>query len=253
MHDERTRKEMVEVSRALHARGWVANHDGNASARLASGHLLCTPTAVSKGDVTPESLIVVDEGGQVLAGARKPFSELRLHRAAYAARPDIGVVLHAHPPTATGFAVAGLSLGPAFLAEPVVSLGEDIPLVPFGLVGDAALDAALAAALSRADAVLLANHGVITVAPDLPLALLRMELVEHLAKIALVARQLGGARPIPREAVSTLLDQRAKAGLGPKSAPAAEAGPTLSYPTPGRADAREVSRLVEETLRRFGS
>lgn len=256
--EERLRRELVQTSHALHARGWVANHDGNLSARLESGRILCSPTAVSKGDVTPESLIVVDEQGAVVQGTRKPFSELRLHRVAYAARPDVCVALHAHPPTATGFAVAGLSLGPPFLAEPVVSLGAEVPLVPYGLCGDPALDEALSDALSRADAVMLANHGVFTVGKDFESALLRMELVEHLAKIALVARQLGGARPIPGEDVETLLEQRKKAGLGPRAREAAveaegwtpprvESGSSFGRPGTG-----EVQAMVAEALRRFG-
>ena len=257
--EELLRREMIRVSHALHARGWVANHDGNVSARLEGGRLLCTPTAVSKGAVTPESLIVVDAAGQVIAGSRRPFSELRLHRVAYEARPDVAVVLHAHPPTATGFAVAGIPLGPPFMAEPVVSLGETVPLVPYGLVGSAELDANLSAALASADAVMLAGHGVLTVGPSFELALLRMELVEHLCKIALVARQLGGPVPLPRADVDRLLEQRARAGLGPAPAPRPSSeGDGFSWTSPRTAPASpsaggaDVSALVAEALKRFG-
>ena len=259
--EERYRREIVEVSRALHSRGWVANHDGNLSARLSGRDdaLLCTPTAVSKGDVTPESLIVVGPDNAVLQGTRAPFSELRLHRVAYAARADVNVVIHAHPPTATGFAVAGIPLGAPFMAEPVVSLGETVPLVPYALVGSPALDEALAAALQGSDAVMLANHGVLTVGPSFELALLRMELVEHLCKIALVARQLGGPVPIPRADVEKLLEGRAKAGLNPNPSKApSKAGansnlvtsasiPHSPPPSPG-----DVQALVADALRRFG-
>lgn len=254
--EERYRREIVEVSHALHSRGWVANHDGNLSARLdgsGGARLLCTPTAVSKGDVSPESLIVVGPDNAVLQGTRKPFSELRLHRVAYAARPDVNVVIHAHPPTATGFAVAGVALGPAFMAEPVVSLGESVPLVPYGLVGSPDLDEALSRALQGADAVLLANHGVLTVGPSFELALLRMELVEHLCKIALVARQLGGPVPIPRGDVEKLLEQRAKAGLGVAKKPEEPnlwTSPATAAAAP--APAGDVHALVAEALKRFG-
>ena len=251
--EELLRREMIRVSHALHARGWVANHDGNVSARLEGGRLLCTPTAVSKGAVTPESLIVVDAAGQVIAGSRRPFSELRLHRVAYEARPDVAVVLHAHPPTATGFAVAGIPLGPPFMAEPVVSLGEEVPLVPHGLVGDPALDQALAGALSAADAVMLAGHGVLTVGPDLETALLRMELVEHLCRIALVARQVGGPRPLPRADVDRLLEQRKKAGLGPSSTPAPGPSPEWSAPSGPSVGPGELQSMVNEALRRLGA
>ena len=216
--EESLRRELVAASHAVHARGWVANHDGNLSARLADGRLLCTPTAVSKGDVLPEWLIVVAEDGTV-TGTRKTFSELALHRAAYAARPDISVVLHAHPPHATAFAVAGTPLPHPFMAEPVVSLGAEIPVVR----GAAELEAAL----GRADVVLLDRHGVLVVGGCFEQALLRLELLEHLARIAIAAAPLGGPRPLPREEVAAL----AKRGR-PASWPAREGA--VKAPAPAR-------------------
>ncbi len=202
--EEKLRAELVCMSHALHARGWVANHDGNLTARLGEGRFLATPTAVSKAQVTPEMLIVVDDSGAVVAGTRKSFSEIQLHMSAYRARPDVACVVHAHPPTTTGFAVAGVELGPPFMAEPVVSLGPKIPMVPFGMPGDSALDAALAEALQTADVVMLANHGVLAVGPDLETCMLRIELLEHLSKIVLVARQLGGPIVLPAAMVEKL-------------------------------------------------
>lgn len=204
MTEEQLRLEMVRYSLRIHRCGWVANHDGNLSARLDDTRLLCTPTAQSKGEVGLEQLIVVDEHSKVLSGTRRPFSELQLHRAAYRARPEIGCVLHAHPPTATGFAVAGISLDPPFMAEPVVSLGKTIPLVPFFPPKDKSLDVEIEKAFAHADVVLLANHGVLAVGATLEQAYLRMELVEHLAKIALVARQLGGPIPLANSVVDSL-------------------------------------------------
>ncbi|HJN77348.1 MAG TPA: class II aldolase/adducin family protein [Myxococcota bacterium] len=194
--EETLRAELVTTARQLHASGWVANHDGNVSARLGD-HFLATPTSMSKGAVSAEMLIVVDGEGELVSGTRKGFSELKLHLAAYRIRPDVHCVIHAHPPTATGFAVAQVELGPPFMAEPVVSLGRRIPLVPFSMEPDLQ-------ELEEADALMLANHGVLTVGPDLETALLRMELVEHLAKIALVARQLGGPVALPEDLVAQL-------------------------------------------------
>lgn len=194
--EESLRADLVATSRALHERGWVANHDGNVTARLGE-HFLATPTAVSKGAVRSEMLIVVDQEANLVSGTRKGFSELRLHLGAYRARPDVQCVIHAHPPTATGFAVANIEIGPPFMAEPIVSLGRRIPLVPFSMEPDLH-------ALADADVLLLANHGVLSVGPDFETALLRMELVEHLAKIALVARQLGGAVALPDDLVEKL-------------------------------------------------
>ncbi|MEE2750497.1 MAG: class II aldolase/adducin family protein [Myxococcota bacterium] len=205
--EEKLRAELVDVSHALHARGWVANHDGNLTARLGEGRFLATPTAVSKAQVRPENLIVVDDSGAVVAGTRKSFSEIKLHLAAYRARPDVACVVHAHPPTATGFAVAGVELGAPFMAEPVVSLGPKIPLVPFGMPGEPALDDALALALKSADVVMLANHGVLAVGPDLETCMLRIELLEHISKIALVARQLGGPVLLPTALVEQLTEK----------------------------------------------
>jgi len=250
---ETLRAEIVAYSHRIHGNGWVANHDGNLTARLADERLLCTPTAVSKGDVEPGWLIVVDEDNTVIEGTRRAFSELQLHRAAFEARPDISVVLHAHPPTACGFAVAGVPLDHPMMPEAVVSLGPEIPLVPYHRPGDPALSVAIGDALQRADVVLLERHGVLSVGGGFEQAYLRMELVEHLAKIALAARQLGHARLLPKSEIEAL----SKKGR-PASMPAREhtegtdgGGGTTSQhtaPAPARGD---VATLVGESLKRF--
>lgn len=249
MHPEEThRAQLLSTSHALHARGWVANHDGNASVMLEEGRFLATPTAVSKGAVTAESLIVVSAEGKVLSGTRKLFSEWKLHAAAYAVRGDVRAVLHAHPPTATGLAVAGVSLGEPFMAEPIVSLGRHIPTVSFGLPGEN--DASLAEALSQADALLLENHGALTVGPDLETCLLRMELLEHLCRIYGVAAQLGGPRRLPEALVAKLHEQHEK--LFPRvitgASEAIQFGAAPASPAPV-GSARDI---VAEALRRIG-
>ena len=110
MTEASKRKQLIRYSHRMYQAGWVANHDGNLTARLGGEKLLCTPTAVSKGDVEPSWLIVVDGENNVVEGTRRSFSEMQLHRAAYEARPDISVVIHAHPPVSCGFAVAGVPL-----------------------------------------------------------------------------------------------------------------------------------------------
>lgn len=256
LDEEQLRREVVETSRRMHRNGWVANHDGNISARLSGGRLLCTPTAVSKGDVAPEWLIVVDSEGTVVQGNRRSFSELRLHRAAYAARSDIGVVLHSHAPFATGFAVAGTDMGHPFMAEPVVSLGPEIPMVPFHPTGTEALERALGDALQRADVVLLERHGVLAVGGSLEQAFLRMELVEHLAKISQAAQSSGGVRRLPDDLVATLT----KRGR-PPSVPcfSVEEAPTSrGVAAPNRQGGRSnhvsrpnVGALVQDALKRL--
>lgn len=245
--EEAARRELVALCHDLGARGWVANHDGNVSCRLGDGRYLASPTAVHKGRVTPEMLVVLDGEGKVVQGTRKGFSEFVLHLAVYRARPDAAWVVHAHPPHATAWAVAGEPFfDPPFMPEPVVSLGRTIPLVPY--IGPGASTGALEAAVSACDAVLLESHGALTCAKDAETAFLRMELVEHLARIALLAKPLGGARPIPESDVEKLLQARAKAGLGPQAALDAAPG----APAWGAADRPDVGSLVKDALKRLG-
>ncbi len=208
---------VAEVARYLHAAGWVANHDGNVSLRLSDGkRFLATPTALSKRVVEGHDTVTVDIEGKVLSGRRKIFGEWHLHAACYGARSDVNAVIHAHPVSATAFGVARKSLGAPPLPEMVVSLGVHVPTLDYALPKHPSQDAALKKAITDgdADAVLLAGNGVIVVGADLEQALLRLELVEHWAKIALAAAALGGAQPLPADDVKKLLEARTKAGLG---------------------------------------
>lgn len=208
------RREVIETSHLLWDRGWVANHDGNVTALAAPGRFIATPTAVSKRVVDADNVIVVDEQGRVVQGRHRAFSELGLHLAVYRRRPDVRAVVHAHPPHATALACAGRAL-PCFLPEAVVSLGPQVPLVPFGMPGTEA-EGRLADYLEAYDAVLLEQHGVLSWGNDCEQALLRMELVEHLAKIAHLAAAHGGVRGLPDAQIAKLLQARKKAGLGPE-------------------------------------
>jgi L-fuculose-phosphate aldolase len=210
------RSELVAVSRRLHENGWVANHDGNLSVRLRGDRFLITPTATSKRDVDDGSLIVVDAAGKVLEGRMRPFSELELHLACYRARPEVDAVLHAHPPIATAFGLVGRTLSPIALPEMVVSLGPRIQTLPRALPKDKAALARLEQAASEDDAFLLSGNGALTLGTDLSQALLRMELVEHCAKILHAAAALGTVPPLSPEELQPLLEARKKAGLGPK-------------------------------------
>ena len=215
-----TRRELelrvVEYSKRLHRAGWVANHDGNVSVRLDEDRFLITPTAFSKEAVERESLLVVNGRGEKVSGRFRAFSELNLHLYVYRQRPDVQAVLHAHPVTATGFSVAGVPVLTTMMAEPVVSLGDTIPLVPYARPKSPESTLNMASHVEQADALLLQNHGVLTYGEDLETAFLRMELVEHLAKIQSAAHQVGGPTHIPYGDIEVLLDARAKAGLGPR-------------------------------------
>ncbi len=208
------RSDVVRLSHRLHENGWVANHDGNVSVRLKGDRLLITCTAVSKRDVDDASLLVVDMEGKVLEGRKKPFSELELHLACYRARPEVDVVLHAHPPQATAWGLCGAELAPIAMPEIVVSLGSRIPTVPRFLPKDQKGLLAVAAAAAEHDAFLVSGNGALTLGADLTQALLRMELVEHYAKILTTARQIGHVPPLSEAELAKLLEARRKAGLG---------------------------------------
>jgi L-fuculose-phosphate aldolase len=206
------RAQVAAVSRQLHAAGWVANHDGNVTARDGS-RFVATPTATSKRLVGDRDLIELDAKGAVVGNGRV-FGEIGLHLVVYERRPDVGAVVHAHPPYATAIACSRSNpIEVPFIAEAVVSLGPKIPKLAYAQPGDGA-KAALAPWCELVDAVLLGGHGVIAWGGDPEQALLRLELVEHLAKIAIAAMPLGGVEPLPAQAVAPLLAARARAGIG---------------------------------------
>lgn len=213
---QKSRDGIVEAGRLLYEKGWVAATEGNITIRLDEKRVLATPTGVSKGRLAAGDLIVTDLEGNRVAGRGQPTSEMSMHLAFYRARPDVGAVIHAHPPTATGFAAAGRALDQAVLPEVIVTLGP-IPLAPYGQPGTPALARSLKPYLQRYDAVLLANHGVVTCGGDLQEALFRMETVEQFARIALVAELLGGARPLPRSEVRKLIAARPRYGAPPRA------------------------------------
>jgi L-fuculose-phosphate aldolase len=247
-------EQIVDFSHRLHQRGWVANHDGNLTVRLAEGRFLATPTSVSKADVDRQNLIVVDGDGLVVSGGGKPFSELALHLYIFRQRPDVMAIIHAHPTTATGFSVAGIELRTAMMPEPVVSLGAKIPLVPYAAPKTPEWTANMAAHVVDADTVLLEHHGVFSFGPDLETAFLRMELTEHLAKIQLAAHQAGLVREIPEAHVQALLGARTKAGIGQaaRESVAAPEPEDKSKRRRGRRDTSEpeVRTVVREEITR---
>lgn len=206
------RAEIVEAGRRLWSRGYVAAHDGNISARIDARRVLITPTGISKGFMKPADLIVVDLEGKPLSGTRKPSSELSLHLAIYRDRPDAGSVCHAHPPIATGFAVAGLPLDACILPEVVIALGS-IPIIPYGTPGTAELYAPLLERLKEHDAFLLANHGAVTVGADIYNAYYKMETLEHFAQISLTARQIGRVRVLNETEAESLYALRERFGV----------------------------------------
>ena len=197
------RDEIVLVCRRLYERGLVAGPDGNVSVRQEDGSILVTPSGLSKVDVTPDDLVVVTLDGRVREGRHAPSSELRMHVRIYQRRPDVHAVVHAHPPAATGFAVAGEAFVAPVLPEVILQLGE-VPLVPYATPGSDALADAFEPFLASHDGFLMANHGATTVAPTLTTALQRMESLEHAARILLAARALGRVNELSAADVRSL-------------------------------------------------
>ena len=203
------REDMVRVCRLIYEKGWAAMNDGNVSIRLDGDRVLCTPTAVSKGMVTADDLIACDMSGNKVEGQRDRTSEITMHLTIYSMRPDVGAVVHAHPPVATGFATAGRALDKALLPEVIIQLGL-VPLAAYGLPGTPALSDGMLPFIPHYDALLLANHGCTSYGRDVWEAFFRMEMVEHFARITFVAEMLGGARPLPRDEVEKLFSARAR-------------------------------------------
>src|SRR6184192_4572756 len=210
--EETLRAEIVEVGRRMYARGYTASNDGNISARLGPDRLLMTPKSVCKGFMTPDMMCVTDLEGKKLAGERDPSSEMQMHLEVYRQRPDAGAVVHAHPPIATGFAVAGIPLDRAVLAEVLTTLGS-IPIAEYATPSTRELPEAVRKHIKAHDGMLLANHGALTVGPDLFGAYYKMEIIEHFAKISLVARLLGRQNLISREEVMRLQQLRGTYGV----------------------------------------
>ena len=207
--EQELRDDLVRVCRLIYEKGWVASNDGNVSIRLDETRLLCTPTALSKGFVTADDLIVCDISGNKLHGHRERTSEIAMHVTIYSMRPDVRSVVHAHPPVATGFAAAGRALDKALLPEVIIQLGA-VPLASYGLPGTPALSEGMLPFIQNYDAVLLENHGCTAYGSDVWQAFFRMEMVEHFARITFVAEMLGGARPLPRSEVEKLFASRAR-------------------------------------------
>jgi len=210
------REDLLRVCRLIYDKGWVAMNDGNVSIRLDDERILCTPTAVSKGFLQPEDLIVCDSRGTRIEGQREGTSEIAMHMTIYNLRPDVRSVVHAHPPTATGFATAGRALDKALLPEVIIQLGA-IPLASYGLPGTPALSDGMLPYIPQYDAMLLQNHGCTAYGKDVWEAFFRMEMVEHLARITFVAEMLGGARALPRTEVEKLFASRTRYNVSSKA------------------------------------
>jgi L-fuculose-phosphate aldolase len=251
--DEQHARDICVAGRWMYEHEYIVACEGNLSVRLADGRILTTPTCMNKGMLSPEDLVITDPEGKQLVGGRRVSSELAMHLLFYRMRPDVNAVCHAHPPTATGFAVAGRGLTQALLPEVVVGLGQ-VPLVQYATPGTAELSAALEPFVPHYDALLLANHGAVTCGPDLLTAFFRMETLEHCAKITLAAELAGQPVLLSGREVAKLMAARPRYFVSPPPGGGAEL-PITSDSGESAGDhvtltRSELDALIDEAVRK---
>jgi L-fuculose-phosphate aldolase len=250
--ENQLRDEILQVGRLMFDKGWVAANDGNISVRLDAERFLATPRGICKGMMTAADLVICDREGRKLSGQREVSTEIGMHLTIYNLRPDVSAIVHAHPPVATGFAVAGRALNLALLPEVVICLGS-IPLAEYGIPGTPAVTEGMLPYIPKYDALLMANHGVVSYADELLPAYFRLETVEHFARISLVAELLGGPKVLPRLEVQKLFDARQRYGV--RSQNKLEPGsPTVAEDMPDSSDKIEITReqllsIIDEALK----
>ena len=216
--EDALREEIVRIGRLLYDRGLIVATDGNISARLDETHVLCTPSGLCKGMMTPDQLIVVDMGGRMVrrwTGTNRgahPTSEMGMHLEAFRQRADIGGVVHAHPPTTVALSIAGISLTTCMLPEVIVNLGL-VPTTEYATPASDENVRAIRDLIGGHDGIVLKRHGALTVGRDPWEAYLRLESLEQVARITLILEQLGKGEPLAPDQVEKLLAQRQKAGL----------------------------------------
>jgi L-fuculose-phosphate aldolase len=206
------KREIVKVCQRLYERGLIAGPDGNVSVRVAPNRVIVTPAGMSEVDVTVDDLVELTLDGKKIRGSRRASSEVKVHLRIYERRPDVNAVVHAHPPTATGFAVAGEGFTDCILPEVIFQVGW-VPLIPYATPGTTALADNFDPFIPSHDAFLMANHGATTAGPTLTIAHQRMESLEHTARIVLTARLLGRVNSLSQSDVQALVASRDAAGI----------------------------------------
>lgn len=199
--------DICEVGRRLYNKGYVVSNDGNISVRVGENEIWATPASVSKGFLTPDMLVKVDLAGNLLEGTWRVTSELPMHLRIYKERPDVKAVVHAHPPYATSFAVAGVPLDKYIIPEAVIHIGH-VPVAAYGTPATEEIPDAVAEVVQDCDALLLESHGALTYGHDLFYAYNKMESLEFYAQVSFNARLLGGAREFSNDKLEKLMDYR---------------------------------------------
>ena len=205
--DRELRRQLTRFSKWMYRLGFAPGTSGNLSARLDEERILATPTGCSKYLLRPSDLVIVDLNGQLLSGTRNVTSEIGMHLAVYHSRPDVQAVVHAHPPIATAFASCGMALDMPLCAELIMTLGK-IPLAEYATTGTNEVGDSLRPYLLDHDAILMANHGLVTYGKDLLDAFMKLETTEHFAQVCLAAHELGCPRLLEEDAIRKLQTAR---------------------------------------------
>ena len=235
------KKLIVDVGKRIWTRGYVAANDGNITVKLNDKELLTTPTGISKGFMTTDMIIKVDNTGKVISGNSKyrPSSEVKMHLEVYKERPDVFSVVHAHPPYCTSFAVAGIPLNKCVLPEAIIVIGA-VPIAKYGLPSTMEIPDSIRDLIKDSDAILLENHGALTLGADLISAYHKMETLEHTANIVWKAIQLGNLNVLPEYERDRLMELRGYFGLkGRVTSCDATPMPSSGYPFTGKSEPQQ--------------
>lgn len=215
MNEVQARQAIVDAGTVLYKQGYVVSNDGNISVRISPDTIVVTPTGVSKGDMNPDMMVVMNLDGNVISkGLRGPSSEVKMHLRVYRENPDVTAVVHAHPIYATSFAIAGVPLDKPILSEAMLQVGV-VPVAHYAKPGTTDVPDSIAPFVKDYAAVMLSNHGVLTWGSDLEQALARMEVVENYAKVTLVVNQIGFERGLSQDQVDGLAGICQNMGLSP--------------------------------------
>lgn len=241
------RKQICDIGNKMYEKGFVAANDGNISARLGDKFVIVTPTGVSKGGMKPEHLVKMDLDGNVY-GNNKPSSEVKMHLMVYKQNPTLKAVCHAHPPISTAFAVAGVQMDKPILSEAVVNLGI-VPVAKYATPGTQEVPNSIKDYVKNFNAVLLANHGLLTWGDNLEQAWFRMESTEHYGKILLYVKQIGPAHEFNCDQLGSLLDIREKIGIQTGGVPTCKVDPTPQQEQEVEDMIKTITKKVIESLR----
>lgn len=251
------RKLICQIGKRMYDRNYVAANDGNISIKVGKNTVICTPTGVSKGFMTPDMLVKINMKGEKISGKLNPSSEVKMHLRVYEENEEVMAVTHAHPVVATSYAIAGIKLDMAILPEAVVLLGN-VPIAAYATPGTQEVPDSIAPYCKDHNAVLLANHGALTWGKDVIEAFHRLESLEHYATMMMyTTRVLGTYNQLTCDQVGTLVELRTKMGINaggqPVCAPEPVAGEAPKTRVTETRDYKEemIQNIVEKVTEKI--